>query len=120
MALLQALFLALVYLTSDGNEVLLVAYQSERVFMFEHRERFRLTHTPFGILNQGAKAVRPHSEGVRPMDAKKQDEALKSEPASEPTEGSKRLQLSVKRMKKLRAGVKGGSTGEDSWMEEQV
>lgn len=52
------------------------------------------------------------------MDAKKQDEALKSEPASEPTEGSKRLQLSVKRMKKLRAGVKGGSTGEDSWMEE--
>jgi hypothetical protein len=52
------------------------------------------------------------------MDAKKLDEALKSEPANEPGEGAKRLQLSVKRMKKLRAGVKGGSTGDPSWMEE--
>jgi hypothetical protein len=56
------------------------------------------------------------------MNAKKRDESLASESAGEATAAAGRLQLSVKRMKRLRVAVKGGfeteleqSAADHSW-----
>jgi hypothetical protein len=51
------------------------------------------------------------------MDAKKRDEQTTTEPSVETTKGSKRLQVSITRMKKIQSGVKGGSAGGRSWMQ---
>ena len=51
------------------------------------------------------------------MDNKaKRNEQTTNEPSAETTEGSKRLQVSITRMKKIQSGVKGGSAGGRSWM----
>lgn len=53
------------------------------------------------------------------MSEKKRDDAAAIDPVSETKLAATRLQLSVKRMKRLRAGVKGGleeGTQPASWM----